>query len=126
MNQFTAISFHTVQSTSAKRLRRRRSQPRGSCSSCLGWIALAPIAITPILVASLDFKDAEFLFPQVLPVFGDEVAHSFVEEGNVESSFEMNMATKPKNLGIAIAPKKSPAIVPPVKVQVPPPVQDLI
>ncbi|GFS46152.1 hypothetical protein Acr_00g0100470 [Actinidia rufa] len=85
----------------------------------LAAVATAPIAIAPKLVVNSNFKATEHIFPSVFPVVGDEVKRSFVGGGGAESSSEVDMAPKPKNLGTAIAPKKSTVVVPP-------PVQDLI
>ncbi|GFY81118.1 hypothetical protein Acr_01g0009270 [Actinidia rufa] len=65
-------------------------------------------------------KPLTSLFPFVLAAIGDEVDHSFIEGGGVESSSEVDMAPKPKNLATALATKKSKAVAAPT-IQDPPP-----
>ena len=56
---------------------------------------------------------ADLIFPPILPAIGDEVDQSFVKGDAADSNFEVDMPTKAKNLGDALASKKSKAIATP-------------
>ncbi|GFY81115.1 NADPH-dependent thioredoxin reductase C [Actinidia rufa] len=88
----------------------------------LDLIAVAPasVVVAPIFMVSSNSKAVDLAFPFVLAAIGDEVDHSFIEGGGVESSSEVDMAPKPKNLATALATKKSKAVAAPT-IQDPPP-----
>ncbi|GFZ11147.1 hypothetical protein Acr_22g0005450 [Actinidia rufa] len=87
------INCHVTGQTAARRM-------LCHCPCC--WLQVAPI-----LVVNSDSEAVDLAFPSVLPAVGDEVDHSLIGGGGTESSSEVDMAPKSKNLATTLAPKKT-------------------